>query len=351
MGETNIVELYKKAFSACLDQKQKLINSSNQKKQLSEFIPFYEEDKSFYEEIKQSYDEWKASGEILISAGLLKQLSDVYSALQDEESKNVFHWYIQSRIAFTILEDTDTAEQIYPYPTKNKKYTLAKLAAKKIKKEGNLFIIDGYSLDSELYLVSESWICETYLLEGKCEPKKGDIIIDAGAYKGETAVWFADKTQGYGKVYSFEVLPSHVSAIERNIKINKLEESVQVIKKGLWDRNTTIRIIESGDATKCTPQEGQLEIEVITLDSFVKENDIKSVDFIKMDIEGAELKALKGSIDTIKTFKPKLAICVYHKYMDIVEIPLWLKSIVPEYKIYLGQKTPSPHSLVLYASI
>ena len=76
-------------------------------------------------------------------------------------------------------------------------------------------------------------------------------------------------------------------------------------------------------------------MELTTIDDFVREKNIPKVDFIKMDIEGAELDALKGAINTIKTFKPKLAICIYHKPEHFYEIPTFIKSIVPEYKIWL----------------
>ena len=61
-----------------------------------------------------------------------------------------------------------------------------------------------------------------------------------------------------------------------------------------------------------------------------------------MDIEGSEMKALKGAEKLIRERKPNLAICVYHKPNDIVDIPLYLKSLVPEYKIYL---TGGPHTI------
>ncbi len=57
--------------------------------------------------------------------------------------------------------------------------------------------------------------------------------------------------------------------------------------------------------------------------------------FIKMDIEGSEMEALRGAEKLIRSRKPSLAVCVYHKENDIVDIPLYLKSLVPEYKLYL----------------
>ncbi len=70
--------------------------------------------------------------------------------------------------------------------------------------------------------------------------------------------------------------------------------------------------------------------------------------FIKMDIEGAELVALKGAKKTLQMYKPKLAISLYHNNRDILEIPIWLKETVPDYKFYLRHYSNKRWDLVLY---
>jgi len=73
------------------------------------------------------------------------------------------------------------------------------------------------------------------------------------------------------------------------------------------------------------------------------------VTYIKMDIEGAELNALKGAANTIKKNKPRLAICVYHKPEDILEIPVFLSELVPSYQFYLRHHSQYYIETVLYA--
>ncbi len=70
---------------------------------------------------------------------------------------------------------------------------------------------------------------------------------------------------------------------------------------------------------------------------------------IKMDIEGAELEALKGAKKTIQRDKPKLAICIYHKTEDLWEIPLYIKELVSEYCLYIRHQTFGTGDTVLYA--
>ena len=89
-------------------------------------------------------------------------------------------------------------------------------------------------------------------------------------------------------------------------------------------------------------------IDVIQIDSLMNKEEVT---FIKMDIEGAELKALKGAKNIILRDKPKLAISIYHKPEDIVEIPLFIKELVPEYKLYIRHYSNDSIETVLYAVI
>ena len=75
------------------------------------------------------------------------------------------------------------------------------------------------------------------------------------------------------------------------------------------------------------------------------------VTFIKMDIEGSEMEALKGAENVIKRDKPRLAICIYHKPEDLYEIPFWVKETVPEYKLYIRHHSNLQNETVLYATL
>ncbi|AEF19956.1 MULTISPECIES: FkbM family methyltransferase [unclassified Hydrogenobaculum] len=165
--------------------------------------------------------------------------------------------------------------------------------------------------------------------------EEGDVVFDCGANSSKDAyincLYFAKKAGKNGKVYAFEPIPRIYNELLEDVKGF---ENIIPVNKGVSDRKQTVYFKDLGGGSRIDTA-GDIEVELISIDEFVKEHNIPKVDFIKMDIEGAELDALKGAINTIKTFKPKLAICIYHKPEHFYEIPTFIKSIVPEYKIWL----------------
>jgi hypothetical protein len=93
-------------------------------------------------------------------------------------------------------------------------------------------------------------------------------------------------------------------------------------------------------------ESGNIRIEVDSIDHVTQG---EKVSFIKMDIEGAELEALRGAQNTIRQHKPKLAVCVYHMQEDLVTIPQYILSLREDYKLYLRHYGNSCTETVLYA--
>lgn len=103
----------------------------------------------------------------------------------------------------------------------------------------------------------------------------------------------------------------------------------------------------TGQMENCAiSEDGDTAIQVTSIDRSLKG---KEVTFIKMDIEGSEMEALIGSGDTIKRYKPKLAICVYHRPGDIVDIPQKILELCPGYRLYLRHYSYVDTETVLYA--
>jgi FkbM family methyltransferase len=173
----------------------------------------------------------------------------------------------------------------------------------------------------------------------------GDIVIDAGSCYGDSALYFANKVGENGHIYSFEFIPSNLSVFTKNIMCNPVQDlRISVIKKALWSHSDlSVGYIDSGPASNIVVnsylENAQGKVNTITIDDFVRLNNITRIDFIKMDIESSELAALKGAIETLSKYKPKLAISVYHKFKDFIDIPEFIISLDLDYKLYLRHAT------------
>jgi FkbM family methyltransferase len=146
--------------------------------------------------------------------------------------------------------------------------------------------------------------------------KKGDTVFDVGTNIGETLLNFAKLTGEEGYVYGFEPDEENYNNVQKNISLNSFK-NVHVFKKAVSDKKETVklwcvephnrgmnRILEPGHE-----QEGQFTLlETTTLDTVVEENSIEHLDVMKIDIEGYEMHALRGSVNTLKRFKPDLFI-------------------------------------------
>jgi hypothetical protein len=93
------------------------------------------------------------------------------------------------------------------------------------------------------------------------------------------------------------------------------------------------------------------EVTTLSIDDMVAQKGLKNLDFIKLDIEGAEMNALKGATNAIREFKPKLAVALYHSMDDFDRIPRLIRDIVPGYRFYFSHCTIYGEESMLFATI
>jgi FkbM family methyltransferase len=181
--------------------------------------------------------------------------------------------------------------------------------------------------------------------------EENDIVFDIGAYKGDTACYFADKVKSEGKIYAFEPVPANFKILKMNITTNNFENIIIPVNKGISDKKEILKFvsIETGAPWSYINSEKGHEVDIIPIDDFVEENSITKLDFIKMDVEGLERKVLKGAKNTIKILKPKLGIALYHKTLDFVDLPLLIHKINPEYKIYIRSNIEGAFGFTMFA--
>lgn len=188
------------------------------------------------------------------------------------------------------------------------------------------------------------------------EASPGDVVIDAGGCYGDTAFYFADKIGTKGIVYSFEFLSDNIDIFERNLKLNpEYAKLIILIKKPLWSvSGKTLYVEKNGPGTRVKNHPSNpsaYKIETLTIDDVVEQNNLEKLDFIKMDIEGAEFHALKGAEQSLRRFKPKLSISIYHQLQDFWQIPQWIDNLNLGYRFYIRHFTIHKEETVLFAQV
>lgn len=197
------------------------------------------------------------------------------------------------------------------------------------------------------------WTCQCsedqYFAEDIVKLGGNETFVDCGAFKGDTLENFNKRVESFNRYYAFEPDARHFHDLHETMK--KAKGEVIHVPLGAWDKRDTLSFSTGESASACgqiinSVCEGYKTIEVDAIDHVVADDDV--VTFLKMDIEGSELKALMGAEKTIVRCKPLLAICVYHKREDLITIPQYIKQLVKEYHFYLRSYMPYVGEVVLY---
>ncbi len=183
-------------------------------------------------------------------------------------------------------------------------------------------------------------------------PVKGDIVIDGGACRGDVALHFAHAVGENGQVHAFEFVPANLEFLIKNIEMNSaLSARIKIVEKALSQQTGERLYYEDRGPSTCLSGNASAgaATDTISIDHYVASQNLARVDFIKMDIEGSEENALMGAYHTIKRFKPKLSICIYHKPDDFYKLPFIIQKINPGYRFYIDHYTIYEEETVLYA--
>ncbi|GIU50279.1 hypothetical protein TUM4438_35710 [Shewanella sairae] len=178
---------------------------------------------------------------------------------------------------------------------------------------------------------------------------KNATIIDGGAFDALSSI---NLHHHYGletKVTAFEPDPGNVLKCKQLIANYEHKEKISLIEKGVWDKEETLYFNSSNSvhgASSSANSQGDIQVPVTGIDIALKGH---KVHMIKLDVEGAELKALQGAKKTILSDKPILAICLYHYFDDLWILPKYIKELNPKYRFYIGHHTNNWFETVLYA--
>ena len=221
-----------------------------------------------------------------------------------------------------------------------------------------LYKIDFKPKDYQLYSNMLQYVSvineNAYSIPGLFYIKEGDYVFDCGAFVLDNTIPFADIVGEEGKVFAIEFIPCNLAVCYANLKLNqKLKDRIELITAPISEKvGETLYFKENSSCSTLTKNMQQAKKFIsTTIDEIVEKKKIKKVDFIKMDIEGSEIFALKGAKKTILKYKPKLAISFYHRPGDFEEIPHIIKSYDNNYKFYISYSGCSDSEYILCAQI
>lgn len=196
--------------------------------------------------------------------------------------------------------------------------------------EETLFYNKRLSLHSLYQAIAEQlydWHWHYYQIP-QTKITSNDIVFDCGSAEGIFA--FLNK-RAAKHIYAFEPLPEYLEGLYKTFAgIN----NVSIIANALGDNCCEAYLKKAGIASSITLEKTETKVEIDTIDHFCMTHDIK-VSYIKADLEGYEMNLLRGATETIKEYRPKIAITTYHKANHARDICEFLKNIIPSYHIYI----------------
>ncbi|HWH96486.1 MAG TPA: FkbM family methyltransferase [Baekduia sp.] len=188
-------------------------------------------------------------------------------------------------------------------------------------------------------------------------PRPGDVCLDVGGCWGETALWLAHEAGPTGHVHTFEPSPQNLLLLADNLERNlalvprisvhaaplAAEPGVEVLMDDAVAAGaTTHGVGEDTGGRKTVPMLTE------TIDALVARGAVARVDFIKVDVEGAELQVLRGAEHTLRTQRPRLALAGYHRPDDLAVLPSYVAALGLQYRWYLQCSTMTDIDTILF---
>jgi len=324
---------------------------------LNTFLDNFDAERFNFDGVDRS-KEFKADESAFFFDWFLKNYESLFSAytlLDNDASKRLYLYLVAFRLAghFCVklpVDFVDRRKEFEEYKAIEKS-TPSRLPASGMfgtlkhfdfELKGNRYVIDctglEYSLFRGQYFYSKDGV--------DVSPAANDIVIDGGACTGDTAAVFSNAVGANGKVFSFDPVADHLAIL--NLNVGQFPHAnVRVMPYGLSDKNIIAEpLVLNGYAPGF--RVGDHPVPLRSIDFLVNTKEIPRIDFMKLDVEGSEIESIRGAQESIRRFKPKLAISLYHKPNDLFEIILHIKEKFPFYSCYLGHYSIHAEETVLY---
>ena len=168
-----------------------------------------------------------------------------------------------------------------------------------------------------------------------------EVFVDIGGFDGYTSNEFIKRCPNFNKIYFLE--PESQNLQKAKVLLQNYS-NIEYLELGASNKKETLRFENELGSSSKVSENGSIVIEADTIDDLIKEK----VTYIKMDIEGSESIAIEGATQTILKYHPRLAICVYHKGTDLIEIPKQVFAIRNDYNLYLRHYTEGVVETVMF---
>lgn len=209
---------------------------------------------------------------------------------------------------------------------------------------GERYVVDSTSGGLNYLLVFRQYFFERDGI--RIAPETGDHVIDGGACMGDSMVIFSKAVGPTGKVYAFDPLQNHLDVCRFNAEQQPFANMV-LFGAGLSDRKVDAPPVRMAEISPGFRVDGA-PVPLCRIDDLASDGRVERIDFIKMDIEGSEMAALRGALASIRSYRPKLAISIYHKPDDLFEICNFLHDQQLGYRFFIDHYAIYDEETVLY---
>ncbi len=325
----------------------KLLYQELKKRNIS-VIGFFDDDKTRWGEnycekdifSKEQFLKFGQNANIIISSIYVGQIIE---RLQNAGLKKIFtvkNWLLQNNIeVLKLYKYKENIEYL------NKLDNLIEYFNDDLSKQYFLLIKKTIQEQKAVSRISDLYCGEKqYFLNYFSGKLNGLVFVDAGSYTGDTIQEMIRQNIEPGAVYCFEANQKNFSRLSQNKNIHQKIKNIYLENYALWNTETELKIKGENFNSK-VDEEGEFSVKAITLDKYFE--NIK-IDFIKMDIEGAEQKALSGGMKVIQRDRPILAISIYHTLEDIIDIPTFLSENLDKYSFFVRHHSYTYSETILY---
>jgi FkbM family methyltransferase len=194
---------------------------------------------------------------------------------------------------------------------------------------------------------------EQYLVADVARAHSGEVVLDCGAYDGDTLrSWLAVRGPTFRRYFAMEPDPLSRDRLEMSLAEldAEISDRIQVLPYSVSNFTGTGTFSASGSLSSALAEGiGSMPVQCVRIDDLQPELGGHDLTFLKMDVEGSELDALAGGSESLRRLQPLIAIATYHRQDHLWRVPLAISELSSDYRYHLRPHNEEGWDLILYA--